>query len=59
VSSAGTDAKDRWDKLQIFLQPVGGLLTAAAIAMFGFVTVEQARRPAAEGYTRPAVSPSS
>jgi len=38
VSSAGTDPKDRWDKLQIFLQPVGGLLTAAAIAMFGFVT---------------------
>jgi hypothetical protein len=30
--------RDRWDKAQIILQPLGGLLTAAAIAIFGFVT---------------------
>ena len=30
--------RDFWDRLQIILQPMGGLLTAAAIAVFGFVT---------------------
>ncbi len=30
--------KDSWDRLQIVLQPLGGLLTAGAIAIFGFVT---------------------
>ncbi len=36
--------KDFWDKLQIFLSPVGGLLTALAVASLGFVgsrTVER------------------
>lgn len=28
--------RDRWDKLQILLQPVGGLLTALAVALVGF-----------------------
>jgi hypothetical protein len=31
------DHKDFWDKLQIFLQPLGGLLTAMAVAMLGFM----------------------
>src|SRR6187402_951731 len=31
------DHKDFWDKLQIVLQPLGGLLTAAAVAMLGFM----------------------
>ncbi|HEX9166748.1 MAG TPA: hypothetical protein VF862_12620 [Gemmatimonadales bacterium] len=31
------DHKDRWDKLQIILAPVGGLLTAAAVASLGFI----------------------
>jgi hypothetical protein len=30
--------RDPWDKAQILLQPLGGLLTAGAIAIFGFVT---------------------
>jgi len=32
------DHKDGWDKLRIILQPIGGLFTALAIAMFGFIT---------------------
>lgn len=31
------DHKDRWDKLQIILAPVGGLLTAVAVASLGFI----------------------
>jgi len=31
------DHKDFWDKLQIVLQPLGGLLTATAVAMLGFM----------------------
>ncbi len=30
--------RDAWDKLAILLHPVGGLLTAAAIAVLGFIT---------------------
>lgn len=30
--------RDFWDKLTILLHPVGGLLTALSIALFGFVT---------------------
>ena len=30
--------RDRWDKATIILQPLGGLLTAIAVAIFGFVT---------------------
>jgi hypothetical protein len=36
VDDAGQkDHKDRWDKLQIILAPVGGLLTALAVASLG------------------------
>ena len=31
-----SDAKDHWDKAAIVLQPVGGLLTAIALALLGF-----------------------
>lgn len=31
------DHKDKWDKLQIILAPVGGLLTALAVASLGFM----------------------
>ena len=45
--------KDRWDKVAIVLQPVGGLLTAAAIAVFGFVTSNKLdERQAVETNTR-------
>lgn len=45
--------KDFWDKLQIFLQPVGGLLTALAIALFGFITSSKLdQRQALETNTR-------
>jgi hypothetical protein len=30
--------KDTWDKMQIVLAPMGGALTALAIALFGFIT---------------------
>ena len=45
--------KDKWDKLAIVLAPVGGLLTAGAIAIFGFVTSNVLnRRQASETNTR-------
>jgi hypothetical protein len=43
--------RDRWDKIAIVLQPVGGLLTAVAVAILGFWTSgylrERERRDAA------------
>ena len=49
----GPRHRDHWDKLQIILQPVGGLLTAAAIALFGFVTSNKLdQRQAIENNTR-------
>ncbi len=45
--------KDKWDKLAIVMAPLGGLLTAAAIATFGFVTSTALnRRQAIETNTR-------
>lgn len=45
--------KDHWDKVQIVLQPMGGLLTAVAIAMFGFITSSKLdQRQALETNTR-------
>lgn len=38
MTETGPKHRDHWDKLQILLQPLGGLLTAGAIAVFGFVT---------------------
>ena len=47
------ESKDAWDKAAIVLHPVGGLLTAAAIALFGFVTSNMLnRRQAIETNTR-------
>jgi len=34
----GPPRRDRWDKIAIILQPVGGLLTAVAVAVLGFWT---------------------
>ena len=46
-------AKDTWDKVRIVLQPMGGLLTALAIAMFGFFTSSKLdQRQALETNTR-------
>lgn len=33
--------KDHWDKVAIVLAPVGGLFTAVAIALFGFITASK------------------
>jgi hypothetical protein len=45
--------RDRWDRLQILLQPLGGLLTALAIALFGFKSSEYLeRRQAADTNAR-------
>lgn len=47
------DDKDSWDKVRIVLQPMGGLLTALAIAMFGFLTSSKLdQRQALETNTR-------
>jgi hypothetical protein len=46
-------SKDTWDKVRIVLQPMGGLLTALAIAMFGFITSSKLdQRQALETNTR-------
>jgi len=45
--------KDNWDKMQIMLAPLGGALTALAIAMFGFITSSKLdRRQAVETNVR-------
>jgi len=45
--------KDTWDKVQIVLAPMGGLLTALAIALFGFFTSSKLdQRQALETNTR-------
>jgi hypothetical protein len=45
--------RDSWDRLQIILQPMGGLFTALAIALFGFKSSEYLeRRQAADTNTR-------
>lgn len=45
--------RDAWDKLAIILQPLGGLLTALAIAMFGYFSSSYLnRRQAIETNTR-------
>ena len=45
--------RDFWDKLQIVLQPVGGLFTALAIALLGFMSSEYLeRRQAADTNAR-------
>jgi len=38
MSGEPVKKRDAWDKVQILLHPVGGLLTAAAIALLGFIT---------------------
>ena len=48
-----SDQKDTWDKVAIVLAPVGGLFTAIAIALFGFITSsKQNERQALETNTR-------
>lgn len=45
--------RDRWDKIDILMRPVGGLLTAMAIALLGFITSGALnRRQAVETNTR-------
>ena len=38
MSGEPSKKRDSWDKLEILMHPVGGLLTAVAIAMLGFIT---------------------
>src|SRR5262245_40474436 len=54
VTVSGAAAKrDRWDKIAIILQPVGGLLTALAIALFGYFSSDFLnRRQSIETNTR-------
>jgi hypothetical protein len=45
--------KDHWDKVAIVLAPVGGIFTAVAIALFGFITSSKSdQRQALETNTR-------
>ena len=51
--SKAPEKHDFWDKLAIVLQPLGGLLTALAIALFGYYSSDgQNRRQALETNTR-------
>jgi hypothetical protein len=38
MSDVPVKKRDQWDKIDILMRPMGGLLTAAAIALIGFVT---------------------
>jgi hypothetical protein len=38
MSAEPARSRDAWDKIDILMRPMGGLLTAAAIAVFGFIT---------------------
>ena len=38
MSDAPARKRDGWDKLDVLMRPMGGLLTAAAIAVLGFIT---------------------
>jgi hypothetical protein len=38
MSGEPAKKRDAWDKIEILLHPMGGLLTAAAIALLGFIT---------------------
>ena len=50
---AAPKQRDGWEKLQILLQPMGGLLTAGAIAILGFLTSSKLdQRQALETNTR-------
>ena len=45
--------RDKWDKIQIFMQPLGGLFTGIAIAILGFKSSDYLnRRQAVETNTR-------
>lgn len=53
MSGEPSKKRDTWDKLDILLHPVGGLLTAAAIALLGFITSSALnRRQTVETNTR-------
>lgn len=53
MSDDGGKKRDGWDKIDILMRPVGGLLTAMAIALLGFITSDALnRRQAVETNTR-------
>lgn len=53
MSDENDKKRDRWDKIDILMRPVGGLLTALAIALLGFITSGALnRRQAIETNTR-------
>lgn len=53
MSDDGGKRRDGWDKIDILMRPVGGLLTALAIALLGFITSDALnRRQAVETNTR-------
>ncbi len=38
MNGEGVKKRDTWDKIDILMRPMGGLLTAAAITLLGFIT---------------------
>lgn len=53
MSEETVKKRDAWDKIDILMRPVGGLLTAMAIALLGFITSDALnRRQAVETNTR-------
>jgi hypothetical protein len=53
MSEEPVKKRDRWDKIDILMRPMGGLLTAAAITLLGFITSNAvSRRQAIDTNTR-------
>jgi len=51
-SEGGAKPKDRWDKIDILLKPMGGLFTGIALASVGFFTTNMLEKQQAEETSR-------
>ncbi|WP_455208354.1 hypothetical protein [Kaarinaea lacus] len=51
-AAASPKAKDRWDKIDILLKPVGGLFTGIALAVVGYFTTQLLEQQQAEQTNR-------
>lgn len=51
-AEGGARIKDRWDKIDILLKPVGGLFTGIALAVVGFFTTQMLEQQQAEQTNR-------
>lgn len=51
-TDSGSKVKDRWDKIDILLKPVGGLFTGIALAIVGYFTTQLLEKQQAEQTNR-------